>query len=80
MGCVQDPKYVGLKGAAFPEKGYSVRAADVDLLVRSGMSREEAEAVLERAVREGGMLAVFQLCEQAHERIRISAGGRVSRT
>jgi hypothetical protein len=67
-GNAHDPKYVGLKGATFPDKGYVVRSADINLLVRSGMTPEDAEAALRHAV-QGGHMAVLSLCEQAYNRI-----------
>jgi hypothetical protein len=68
-GNALDPRYVGLKGAAFPEKGYPVRGADVALLVRSGMNEVEARAALQEAIKARGEAAVVSLCEQAHQRI-----------
>jgi hypothetical protein len=64
-----DPRYVGLKGTTFPGKGYFVRPADVDLLVRSGMSEPKARAALEKAAEEGGEAAVIVILEQAYSRL-----------
>jgi len=68
MGTHHDPKYVGLKGAAFPLPRLTVRRADVDLLVRSGMVEEEARKVLADA-NAVGKQAVWAVCEAARDRI-----------
>jgi hypothetical protein len=68
MGTKADPKYVGLPGMAYPERRLSVRRADVNTLVRSGIPREEAKSQLANAS-EKGMEAVLALLEDAHLRI-----------
>jgi hypothetical protein len=70
-GYPHDPRYVGLRGAEFPASRPKVRAADLQLLVRSGMSPDEARTALSGATGEADVIA---LCGAAQERI-LERGG-----
>jgi len=66
-----DPRYSGLRGADFPVPRPRVRAVDIALLVRSGMTEGEARTTLEGATGEADVIA---LCEAAQDRI-LERGG-----
>ncbi len=69
LGTRQDPIYVGLPGAAFPERKLTVKLADVCLLVLSGIPEDEAREMLLTAIRTGGEDAVMGLCETATNKL-----------
>jgi hypothetical protein len=67
MGTRQDPKWSGLPGAEFPPPRPPVRPADVRLLVRSGLSRDEAKRQLKAASLIGEEAVVKLLTETVDE-------------
>lgn len=68
-GTKLDPKYVGLPGATFPGQQFTVRPADVCLLMLAGATEDEARAALKTAIATGGEAEVVRLSSIAEERI-----------
>lgn len=69
VGTRQDPVYVGLPDAVFPERKMTVRLADVCLLRLAGATESEARETLMTAIRTGGEAAVYKVCEVATQRL-----------